>query len=44
MIEGVELTVGGVSNSPVTISVNTSDDKLISNAKLLVEQYNALRD
>ena len=44
MIEGVQLTIGGVSDTPVTISVATTDQNLVSNAKLFVEQYNKLRD
>ncbi len=44
ILGGVELTVGGAASAPVTITVEESDDKLIANAKLLVDQYNKLRD
>jgi flagellar hook-associated protein 2 len=44
VVEGVKLTIAGVSDTPVSVSVATSDERLVSNAKLLVEQYNKLRD
>ncbi|MFO7902633.1 MAG: flagellar filament capping protein FliD [Pirellulaceae bacterium] len=44
VVDGVKLTVGGSSDEPVTISVDSSDDKLVKNANRLVEQYNALHD
>jgi len=42
VVEGLKLTLGGVSNQPVTISVSESDETLVGNAKLLVDQYNKL--
>lgn len=44
VLDGVELTVGGRADAPVTISVDSSDKKLVNNANLLVEQYNKLHD
>jgi flagellar hook-associated protein 2 len=44
MIEGVQLTIGGVSDAPVSITVATTDTSLLGSAKLLVDQYNKLRD
>ncbi len=44
VVEGVQLTIGGVSDSPVTISVETSDASLVDGVKLLVDQYNKLQD
>lgn len=44
VVEGVDLTVGGNSETPVTISVDSSDDKLVKNANQLVEQYNTLHE
>ncbi|MFW6170443.1 MAG: flagellar filament capping protein FliD [Planctomycetota bacterium] len=44
VVDGVELTVGGSSDEPVTISVDSSDKKLVNNANRLVEQYNELHD
>lgn len=43
VIEGVNLTVGATSETPVTIKVNSSDSNLVSNVKLFVDQYNKLR-
>lgn len=44
MIEGVQLTIAGVSDTPVSVSVATTDKSLLVNAKLLVDQYNKVRD
>lgn len=44
IVEGVKLTMTGVSDSPVTITVASTDQSLVSNVKLFVEQFNKLRD
>jgi flagellar hook-associated protein 2 len=44
LVEGVQLTLGGVSDTPVSIRIDTADTSLVSNVKLLVDQYNKLRD
>ncbi|NLX54088.1 MAG: flagellar filament capping protein FliD [Planctomycetaceae bacterium] len=44
VVEGLDLTVAGSSDEPVTIDVQSTDDSLVSNARLLVTQYNKLRD
>jgi flagellar hook-associated protein 2 len=44
VVEGVRLTIAGASEAPVSITVQTSDERLLSNATLLVDQYNKLRD
>ncbi len=44
VVDGVQLTIGGVSENPVTISVETSDSSLVNGVNLLVDQYNKLRD
>ncbi|MHB8951740.1 MAG: flagellar filament capping protein FliD [Pirellulaceae bacterium] len=43
VIEGLRLTVGGVSDTPVSVSVTSTDKDLVSSVKLLVDQYNMLR-
>jgi flagellar hook-associated protein 2 len=44
VVEGLQLSVGGASDTPVTINVSTSDQSLVSSVKVLVDQYNKLRD
>lgn len=44
IVGGVKLTMTGVSDTPVTITVASTDQSLVSNVKLFVEQYNKLRD
>ncbi len=44
VLDGVRLTVNGSSDSPVNISVATTDEKLVTAVKSLVDQYNKLRD
>jgi len=44
VINGVNLTIGGVSDSPVAITVSTTDQNLVSGVKSFVEQFNKLRD
>jgi len=44
VLDGVTLTVGGASTTPVTVSVESSDEALTSAANLFVSQYNKLRD
>ncbi len=44
VLDGVQLTVNGASDTPVNISVAQSDQNLVSAAKMMVEQYNKLRD
>ena len=44
LVEGVELTVNGTSDVPVTIQVDESNEDLISGVELLVTQYNSLQD
>ncbi len=44
VIDGVTLSMGGVSSGPVTINIQSTDSDLVSNAKLFVDQYNKLRD
>ncbi len=44
VVDGLQLTVNGVSESPVSISVATTDQKLVSAAKSLVDQYNKIID
>lgn len=44
VVNGVNLTLGGVSDTPVTITVASSSDNLNNAAKLFVEQFNKLRD
>ena len=36
VVEGLQLTVGGSSDAPVTIDVESTDESLVSNVKLLV--------
>jgi flagellar hook-associated protein 2 len=44
LVDGLHLTIQESSDKPVTITVEESDEKVVSNAKLLVKQYNALHD
>lgn len=44
IIEGVSFTTQAVSDELVTVSVVETDSKVISNAKLFVEQYNKLQE
>jgi len=44
VVDGLDLTLGGSSAEPVTIDVESTDENLVSNATLLVSQYNKLRD
>jgi flagellar hook-associated protein 2 len=44
VLDGVNLTLGGVSDSPVTITVASSDSNLVSAVKTFVDQYNKLHD
>jgi len=44
VINGVNLTIGGVYDSPVAITVSTTDQNLVSGVKSFVEQFNKLRD
>ncbi len=43
LIEGVELTLKGVSDQPVAIDIATSHDDFIASLDTLVKQYNSLR-
>ena len=43
VVDGVQLTISGVSDSPVAIQVKTTDKDLLANVNQLVEQYNKLR-
>jgi len=42
--QGLTLTVKGEATEAVSVSVETSDSRLISGAKLFADQYNKLRD
>jgi flagellar hook-associated protein 2 len=44
IVGGVKLTLTGVSDTPVTITVASTDQTLVSNVKLFVDQFNKLRD
>lgn len=44
VVGGVELTINDISNSPVTVTVDSTDSELLSNVNLFVDQYNKLRD
>lgn len=44
VIEGITLTALGASNETVTINVDQTEDPIVSQINLFVEQYNNLRD
>lgn len=44
VLGGVNLTVKAASTDPVTVTIDRSNDTLISGAKLFVDQYNKLID
>ena len=44
VVEGVKLTLNGVSENPVAITVATSDDSLVNSVQLLVDQFNKLHE
>lgn len=44
VLEGVRLVIKDDSTDPITVTVTESDAGLVTNAKLLVDQYNKLAD
>ena len=44
LLDGLSLTVQGTSLDPVTVTVERSDESLITNMKTFVTQFNKLRD
>lgn len=44
VVDGLELTVNGISTEPVTVQVSENSDGLTKQIESFVEQYNKLRD
>lgn len=42
VLDGATLTIAGISTNPVTVTVEETDEAVLSNARLFVEQYNKL--
>ncbi len=43
LVSGLSITVNGASSDPVTVSVSTTDSKLVSTLQTFVDQYNKLK-